>query len=148
MNQTKKRMVVIADFHSGHEYGLTPPDWWAREDAGNERVAKAGKFQRELWRFYTQAIDELRPIDILIVNGDVIEGKGERSGGVELITADRHEQVRMGRDIINYAQAKCIRILYGTRYHVGRDEDFESMLKDAIKCDDVEIHGHGFLNIN
>jgi len=144
----KKRMVVVSDFHSGHEYGLTPPDWWLREDAGAERISKPAKFQRRLWEFYTKTIDSLKPIDILVVNGDAIEGKGERSGGVELITPDRHEQVRMAREIIDYAHAPIVRILYGTRYHVGKEEDFESMLKDSLHCEDVQIQGHAFLDIN
>lgn len=144
----KKRMVVVSDFHSGHEYGLTPPDWWFRDDAGSERVRKAGVFQRRLWEFYTKAIDSLKPIDILVVNGDAIDGKGERSGGVELITPDRHEQVRMAREAIDYALAPVIRILYGTRYHVGKEEDFESTLTDSLHGEDVTIQGHAFFEIN
>jgi len=144
----KKRMVVVSDFHSGHEYGLTPPDWWWRDDAGSDRIRKAGRFQRRLWEFYTKAIDSLKPIDILIVNGDAIEGKGERSGGMELITPDRHEQVRMAREIIDYASATVVRLLYGTRYHVGKDEDFESLLRDSIHCTDVQSHEHHFFTVN
>lgn len=143
-----KRMVVVADFHSGHEFGLTPPDWWQRDDTNNQHVTKCGKFQRELWGFYTEAINSLKPIDFLVVNGDAIEGKGERSGSMELLTADRHEQIRMAKKAIDIAEAAKVRILYGTRYHVGKEEDFEAILADTINCQDVEIHGHGFFNIN
>jgi hypothetical protein len=143
----KKRLVVIADGHSGHEYGLTPPSWWVRADAKHTRVSKAGIFQRQLWKFYTRSIDSLKPIDILIVPGDCIEGKGEESGGVELITSDRNEQVRMAKEAIDYAEAKIVRLIYGTRRHTGKDEDFESILKDTVKGK-VSIHGHDFINVN
>jgi hypothetical protein len=96
-----KRVVAIADLHSGHEYGLTPPDWWERDDTGNDHVTKCGKFQRELWGFYSQAIESLKPIDVLMANGDCIEGKGQDSGGMELLTADRHEQVKMAKEAID-----------------------------------------------
>jgi hypothetical protein len=140
-----KRMVVVSDFHSGHDYGLTSPAWWRPEEGRN---AKIGKFQRELWKFYTEAIDSLRPINLLLVNGDCLEGKGESSGGVELITPDRHDQVRMAADAIEYADAECVRILYGTRRHVGKDEDFESVLADSLKGKDVKVQGHAFLEVN
>jgi hypothetical protein len=140
-----KRMVVVADFHSGHEYGLTPPDW---HRSGTGRTAKTGRFERSLWKFYTQAIDNLGPVDILVVNGDCIEGKGESSGGVELITPDRHDQAQMAADAINHAGAKHVRIVYGTRRHVGKDEDFEDVLVDKVKAKDVKIQGHAFFRVN
>lgn len=143
-----KRMVVVSDFHSGHEYGLTPPDWWQRDDTENEHVTKCAKFQRELWGFYSQAINELKSIDILLMNGDAIEGKGLDTGGKELLTADRHEQVRMAKMAIDLAEAKKVRILYGTKRHVGKEEDFESILVDTLKCKDVQIGGHDFFNVN
>jgi hypothetical protein len=149
--QRSKRVAVLADFHSGHEFGLTPPAWWNRRRTNQARVSKAGDFQRKLWAFYSKSIDTLKPIHILIVNGDSIEGKGERSGGMELITSDRNEQVRMAREAIEYAEAPIVRLTYGTRYHTGRDEDFEAALKDQLaasgKCK-AEIHGHDFLNVN
>lgn len=141
-----KRIVVISDLHSGHEFGLTPPAWQYKED-GHLRITKAAKFQRALWGFGTEALDLLKPIDILIVDGDAIDGKGDKSGGVELITTDRLEQCEMAAEFINYAEAKQVRLLYGTRYHVGKDEDFEQVLVDKINGD-VSIQGHGFFNVN
>ena len=145
--EKSKRMVIISDLHCGHEFALTPPDWWARDDSNAESVSKAGAFQRELWQFYSGTIKSLQPIDILVVNGDCIEGKGESSGGIELITPDRHEQARMAYEAIKLTEAKKVRILYGTRRHTGKEEDFESVLVDKIGGD-VEIHGHDFFNIN
>jgi hypothetical protein len=138
----KKRLVIIADLHSGHEYGITPPRKW------RPLSTKAGKFERALWGFYTKALDALKPIDILVVNGDAIEGRGEKTGGVELITSDCLEQVRMAREAIEYAEAPAVRILYGTQYHTGASVDYESALIDSVDCKDVKAHGHGFFSVN
>jgi len=138
----KKRMVVVSDFHSGHEYGLTPPKH-QRSDS-----TKTGRFERALWKFYTTAIRPLKPIDILVVNGDCIEGKGETSGGVELITLDRHKQAEIAADSINYTEAECVRIIYGSRLHTGKDEDFEDMVADKLDASDVKVEGHGFFKVN
>lgn len=137
-----KRIVALADLHDGHEYGLTPPAWF--RDASTD----AGKFERALWSWFTDTLDALKPIDILLGVGDMIDGKGEKSGGVEQITTDRLEQAEMAAQAIAYAQAPVIRLFYGTKYHVGKDEDFEKTLVDKLKPADVTIQGHGFFVIN
>jgi len=142
----RKRVVTISDLHCGHEFGLTPPAWQYRAD-GHPRISKAAKFQKALWSFATEALEDMKPIDILIVNGDAIDGKGEKSGGVEQITTDRLEQCEMAAEFINLAEAKQVRILHGTRYHVGKDEDFEQVLVDKVKGS-VSIQGHGFFDVN
>lgn len=138
----KKRVVAICDLHSGHEYGLCPPF------AFRDITTDAGRFERALWTWYTETLDELKPIDILLGVGDLIDGKGEKSGGVEQITTDRLDQTEMAAQAIAYAQAPVIRLFYGTRYHVGRDEDFEKALVDKLRPADVTIQGHGFFSIN
>lgn len=135
-------MVIVSDFHCGHEFGLCPPSKWRPEGA------KAGRFQRSLWEFYTKAINDLKPIDLLVVNGDAIEGRGEKTGGVELLTSDCLEQVRLAREAIEYAEADHVRIIYGTQYHTGTSVDYESALIDSIECPDVKAHGHGFFSVN
>jgi hypothetical protein len=143
-----KRVVVIADTHCGHKFGLTPPDWWTDVQSTTDRQQKQISFQRAMWEFYADEIAKLKPIDILIVNGDCIEGKGDRTGGIELVTSDRLEQVRMAAAVINEAEAPTVRITYGTSYHTGKDEDFESSLPEYVKGGDCRVEGHLFLNIN
>lgn len=143
-----KRLVIVSDLHCGHKFGLTPPGWWGVEQPGDDRLAKHRAFQRAVWDFYANTIDSLKPIDIFVCNGDAVEGKGERTGGTELITTDRHEQIRMAAKIIDYADAKSIRIAYGTGAHTGRDEDFEGLLHELVSCPDVKVSGHLFLDIN
>jgi hypothetical protein len=108
----------------------------------------AGRFERALWSWFTDKVDSLKPIDILFGIGDLIDGKGERSGGVEQITTDRLDQVEMAARGLAHVQAPVIRLFYGTRYHVGKDEDFEKALVDKLHPADVTIQGHGFFGIN
>jgi hypothetical protein len=143
----KKRVVFAGDFHSGHEYGLTPPAWWSVQNSKDSRVSKAAKFQRQLWNFYNGELEKLKPIYLLSVPGDCIEGKGLKSGSKELLTADRLEQVSMAAEAIRVADAKNVRICYGTKYHTGQDEDFEKVLADKGQGN-VVIHGHDFFSVN
>ena len=138
-----KRMVVLSDLHAGHEYGLCGPNAYRRAVE-----SRTGQFEASLWEFYAQAIDALRPVDIVLVNGDALEGKGESSGGVELLTTDRHDQAEIAAEAIRYVDAAKVRMMYGTRRHVGKEEDFERVILDKLKPVNIDIGGHGFFLVN
>ena len=138
-----KRIVVGSDMHCGHRVGLTPPEW--------QSATKGRKYyniQRELWKEYTGILNRLKPIDIYMQNGDCIDGRGERSGGTELIQTERNKQVDMAAYCINHANAKKVVITRGTPYHTGTKEDWEDLLVDRINAKNVKIGDHEFYNVN
>jgi hypothetical protein len=130
------RLVGVSDLHSGHYCGITPPRW---QDYG---------FQRSFWNWYVAKAKKLKP-DVIIDLGDNIDGRGERSGGTELITTDRNEQVLMAYESLIQFGAKRIIMVRGTPYHTGDKEDFEDTLcnmlnKNGIKA---EIYDHAWVKI-
>ncbi|MFH2001621.1 MAG: hypothetical protein ABIK28_18195 [Planctomycetota bacterium] len=132
-----KRVVVMADLHCGHIVGLTPPNWQYRLlESDEEDVSKHNKWakvEEATWIAYTEIMQSLQPIDVLIVNGDAIDGKGERSGSTECLTADRTAQTEMAAYCINRAKADAVVMTYGTAYHTGREEDWESFVFQLVK---------------
>lgn len=128
-----KRLVIISDLHCGHYTGLTHPDY-------QEIKGKFTEVQKAMWDWYEKKIQEQNHIDFLMVNGDAIEGKGEKSGGTELITSDRHRQCLIAKAAIDYAHADKVGIIYGTPYHTGKDEDWEATLSDMINADILGSH--------
>jgi hypothetical protein len=142
-----KRVVVISDLHCGHWAGLTPPAWQESSNGENEFKSKAAKTQSEIWRFYTEAIESLKPIDVLIANGDLIDGKGERAGGTDQNTTKTTEQIRMAAECLAQTNAQTMILTYGTPYHVGKGDDWEDLITDLLDCD-VHIEGHSFPKIN
>jgi hypothetical protein len=133
--------------HCGSQVGLTPPPYQYK--LLNKDVSKRNKYailQRDCWSFYKQTITNLQPIDILVINGDCIDGKGLKSGGTELITSDRHQQCAMAEYCINYTRASKKIISYGTSYHVGTEEDWESDIVKSVHAD--KIGSHEWLDIN
>ena len=138
-----KRVVVISDLHCGHRVGLTPPSY-LRTDWKETELEPFYIMQKELWKFYKATLKKLQPINILIVNGDAIDGSGEKSGGSEQL-CDVTSQTIMAMEAIDEAKAKKIVMLHGTPYHTGVKADFENMI-----CHDVKgtISGREFLNIN
>jgi len=139
-----RKILVMSDLHCGHRCGLTPPKWWDNE------VFKWGKLQRVLWNHYWTTLQEWKPFDTVLVNGDLIAGKMMKFGSTELITADRQEQADMAADCIEETGCKRVRMAYGTPFHTGSGEDHENTVRDKLlsRGVDAKIKGHYFGTIN
>ncbi len=135
------RVVAIGDLHCGHAVGLTPPKFNPKSDSDY----RGHDAREEYWNFYAKTIDALKPIDVLIVNADCIDGKGEGSGGTELITSDRNVQVDMAVAAIQHADAGSIFMSFGTNYHTGREEDWEKQIADEVGA--IKIESHGWIDL-
>ena len=141
-----KRVVIISDLHAGHRGGLTPPDWQYSADCSDMARQKFGRLQRICWNFFTQEIDKLKPIDVLIVNGDLITGKEVKTGGTELLETDRIKQCAISSEAIMYAGAKEVHLIYGTPFHAGNDEDMENIVADLVSADSIK--DHAWIDVN
>jgi len=145
-----KRTLIISDTHSGHLVGLTHPGWWVEEkdiEASRTKRNKYANTQRQCWKFYEDGIKKLGPFDVVLMNGDAIDGKGDRSGGTEQITTDREEQAEMAVAAIRPALSKKTRLVmtYGTAYHTGKDEDWESLVASDLGA--VKIGSHEWVDV-
>lgn len=142
-----KRLLVIADMHCGHEVGLMPPAW----DSVRERDKRKNCYvmRRTMWDWYKGRVSALKP-DIIIVNGDAIDGRGEKSGGLEQMYPDRQDQVEMAIDCILEAKTRKTKVLmsYGTNYHTGDYEDFENNIANDDRINAVKIGGEDTADIN
>jgi len=119
------RIFAGSDIHAGHVAGLTPPEYHYPQ---NGAFAPVAGMQRELWKWFSKRVDSLRPFDAAFWVGDMIDGDGRRSGGTELITTDRNEQVNMAASVVHSVGAHQNRFVYGTAYHTGQAEDFEEQV--------------------
>ena len=125
-----KKILIIGDLHCGSMCGLTPPDWFISKG----RDAKFANLQREMWDSYLEMCSEFGKVDALIVNGDVIDGKGARSGGTEQLTSDMFEQCDMAVAALNEIKADMLMFTYGTPYHTSSQsgEDFDKEVANRM----------------
>jgi len=140
-------VLLPGDYHCGSNVGLTPPSYQIARVSNpiTEEHRKRNKWavlQRECWEWYIRTLKILQPIDKCYVMGDVIDGDGARSGGTELIVADRKVQASMAIESI---QAKEYLFVYGTPYHTGNAEDFET---DVSQYFDSKIGSHEWEEVN
>lgn len=133
------RILVAADLHCGHRAGLTPPEYRWSENAHDITERKYARIQRVMWDWWCAELDAVKPIDVLICNGDAIDGKGDRSGGSEQIRSDRTVQADMAVECLQVARAPEAHLIYGTPYHTGTEEDFEVNVARALGA---EIGAH------
>ena len=127
-----KRVVVLSDFHCGHEVGLTPPKW--NPQSGDDAYSE---YRAYLWKQYADTVRSLQPIDILVANGDLVDGRGDRSGSLEVIVLDRLIQCQMAAAVIRFAQPKKVFVSRGTDYHVGKEESFEDLVAEQVKAERI-----------
>ena len=100
-----KKVLVIGDLHCGALTGLTPSSWFISE----KRDKKIALLQRQMWRNYLQAIQQIGDVDYLIVNGDAIDGHGKKSSGSQLLTTDLLQQVDICVQCLNQINfKKCL----------------------------------------
>ncbi len=137
------RIGFLSDLHCGHRSGLTPPGWQYKPDQENY-LSKWANTQKECWDWYVSTVTKLK-LDIAIWVGDLIDGTGRKSGGTELITSDRNAQCDMALTCIRKAGAKINRIVRGTPYHTGEQEDMENMIASLLDC---KIGDHEWYDIN
>lgn len=132
-NTAFKRMIILSDLHCGHRLGLTPPSWAYKEDSVFTIEAK---IQRESWNWYVSVINEIigPRCDVLVVNGDAIDGDSFKNGGTELITTNRIEQAEMVVDCLKVWEYDKLFMVRGTPYHVGKIEQFEDVVASKMGC--------------
>lgn len=149
-----KKIIVVSDTHCGHVAGLTPPQFQLSEyDGSTTKRNKWAVLQKELWQHFVNLLEKHKPFDVCFSLGDVIEGKGGKSGATELITADRDEQSDMACEIFRQIRKRSndgfkIIGVYGTGYHVSSEggEDWENIV--AERAEFTKIGSHEWVDVN
>ena len=129
-----KRLLVVSDFHCGHDVGLTHPGWDAERE--RRKLSYLYEIRRRIWDFYSEHVRAFRP-HIVIANGDLVDGKGEASGGVEQIYIDMNDQVELAVAALQECGRPKYFLSYGTPYHTGRDLDFEDQIAREIGAEKI-----------
>lgn len=146
-----KKVLVVSDTHCGHLVGLTPPAWQIGSESNLTKRQKYGRIQEEAWEWFSDQVQKHGPYDVIIANGDMIDGSGVRSGGTELITVDREEQAEMAIAVLKRCIGKRFTVLpkiimtYGTAYHTGDGEDWENYIANKL---DAKIGAHEWVQVD
>ena len=112
------RVLVISDTHVGSRWGLFPDKF--RLSTGAKYTPNKG--QRYLLRCWRAMQDDLAgDIDILILNGDIINGPNPKENARDQIEQDPDWQVRAAVELLTplVARAGQVYATQGSPYHAG-----------------------------
>lgn len=109
------RIVALADLHVGGRAALAAPE----VSCINDMYAPVRAALFENWR--AAAEGPWASPDALIVNGDAVEGKNKKKGGIGTWTTDLLEQADHAEELIRMWKAKRVYIIRGSGYHVDAD---------------------------
>jgi len=152
MKPKKKYGLLMGDTHCGHLVGLTPESWAVTySPLSTTKRRKWAYICRALWSAFDEILHELPKLDFVVANGDLIDGKGKKSGGTELITSDMNEQCEMAISVLKHVKKFCKKDApffgtYGTDYHSSSDGDeWENIIAKAVLD---SIGSHEWINVN
>jgi hypothetical protein len=91
----KQKILVIADEHFGSPYGLMPPNFC---DCDGKAIAQS-KEQAYMWANFTALIDaaskKFPSLDMVVQNGDIIDGNPNKAGDKETCLHRSEDQVNL-----------------------------------------------------
>ncbi len=113
------KTVIINDLHAGSKFAVKSFD--------------QNPIQEKLYNFWSELARKWANPDLLILNGDIIDGIGYRSNLDEQWTGDLMEQARDAIKLIRMYKAKRIIIVRGTPYHTQTEGvDIEEYIGEQL----------------
>lgn len=141
-----QRILILGDLHAGSHVAPWPTSWLPGEPSH--------RISRYLTDCLAHLGANLEPIDLLILNGDLIDGPQRKSGGMGVFSPRLRDQVSGAMELlapIVKKASKTIRV-EGTPYH---DDDHDPLfalderfgIKHVAQVFDLELPGGGILNV-
>lgn len=115
---------VESDYHSGHLLGLTPPKYWTEETK---------IWLEPLWTAREALIASLPPINLHLINGDLVDGEGKKGSTYHLTTNVRKQERMAAENILRVRAARRV-IVRGTAFHTDRDGPLEDNIGEIVDC--------------
>ena len=117
--------LLVADLHTGHVLGLTPPDYWQGRCKG---------LQRGLWEWWAQEVKQIGPVDFAIFDGDLVDGPG-RKETIGLWTTDSEEQADAAAEALSIIKARERYVCYGTPFHSVTSLSLETLIARKLSAE-------------
>lgn len=128
MNQ--KKVVILSDIHSGSEYAVKSPWATVREDDTHSQMNSQQEVLFDHWKDLSK---KWRRPDVLIINGDLIEGLQPKSQLTHCWSSDLFDQADDCIRLVNMFGAKTIYVVRGTPYHTQtRGIDIEESIAKEL----------------
>jgi hypothetical protein len=130
-SSSSKSFLFLSDMHVGSMYAVRSPD--ATLPDGSE--VKQNEFQEQLYDIWCEMRDRCRKPDLLVLNGEPIDGSGKKSVGSDSWTQSTKSQLTDAERLIKMYNWRDIVATRGSRYHVTVDNTYhEEFLAKELGC--------------
>jgi Icc-related predicted phosphoesterase len=129
-----KRVLVLSDFHCGSIVGLTPPKYFNCHS----------DIQKILWDFYIEKLKIIGPVDLCVLVGDLVDGRGKK-GTRQHLTTDLKEQTEIAIATLEQVKTKKFSFVRGTPFHVEDNMECEDLIAEHF---DAEIADERKIDVN
>lgn len=134
-----KKILVVSDLHCGSIFGMLPPNFETSD--GTIRPQNAG--QKHLWSCWNATVDYANKvgIDVIVVNGDVVDGTQRAQHGTELSLPLLFDQKGAAIDTLRPISTLApMYFVKGTEYHDSKaGAEVEAVAEDlhAVRYDGI-----------
>lgn len=138
------RILALSDLHCGHIGGITPPGYRT-----SEKIHPGWpEMQAKCWDRATRFVKS-RKWDAVLLMGDNIDGRDEKSGGQELCISQPRHQCEAAAEFIRLANCKRMAGVYGTPYHTGKlTEEEDYLYKNLLEIPPERVGDQLLLDID
>lgn len=123
-----KKVLFLGDLHGGSNVGMSTDEMY-NED-GN--LIHQNSVQKAISKQFYKMIDDVGRVDLLVLNGDMVEGVNYAEDGVGNWTNDMDIQVANISDVIKDIKFRRCVGTTGSRYHTGSNPTNDKRVVERV----------------
>jgi predicted phosphodiesterase len=150
------KVLTVTDLHVGSRFAISPPEFETEDRVVN---VKRNAVSRAIYKNWVEMCDDINPVDVLVLKGDLTDGVNYKSKGLGQWTTELTQQLDAALELINMIKVKKKKIVVqGSWYHVydnlSTDEaiarDIGATYDDdiALKVDKIRFYFRHFIPIS
>jgi hypothetical protein len=123
-----QRVLVIGDTHVGSDVALSPEELIL---ASKNRIL-ANEVQLAILQEFYDMIDDVGTVDLLILNGDLVEGTNYYGEGLGCVTTNMDMQAEVAIDLLSEIKFRKVVGCPGTKYHVKCNPNLDKKVIEGL----------------
>ena len=142
-----KKVLIVNDLHCGSIYGLGVPNFCGLSGY-TLPFTETNRFLYDRWN---QMINAVGAVDLVIANGDLVEGLNKKRNGEETLTPFIKDQSNMAANLLGRITTGEYAFTGGSGYHTGQDTNGDQEVCDklggtwfgtdgTIEIEDIKLH--------
>jgi hypothetical protein len=144
---SEKILLALGDTHIGNEGSVMPEEVNSDElIPGRNRRYFPNQIQKELLKKWYAMVDDCPRPDVLLLNGDLVDGKNYKESGMGTWTTDVHLQSQTLKELVSMLKPRKIVGTSGSPYHSDRNPNMDKIAVEA--CGGTFRGGYAALNID